>query len=282
MPLTNPMTSVWRTGLVALSVAALAVGGCSRQPTYPKARLSESLTALLAEEGVEVVAVKLVDHTLGVQCGYPDALSLSDGQIGVGPAFQDAVRKILTAVHRVTLSSDADVRFYVVLLSDPTTPGAYLTMVRYMDDIRRANVSLISSSEMFDRTVFDLSVAGPTQVALDRHLPRDIQLEEFLSWQLARRIQATLSEALGPAVAEVGRCGGAFEDGEFAFTLNVAPTWEALLDEATLQRVFQVSTRVIAEVLASYRFDAFDAVRLIHPFSGRSLTLPKTHLDVFR
>ncbi len=81
---------------------------------------------------------------------------------------------------------------------------------------------------------------------------------------------------------QVGRCGGSFQHREFAFTLNVFPMSEGLLDDPTLQHVFQSSTHTIAKVLSSYPFQSFDSIRLIHPLPGRNLVLPKTHLDVFR
>lgn len=270
-----------RSLMLALIAASLTVG-CVGRPTYPKARVAESLHALLQDDHIDA-AVRFLDHTLAVQFDYPGALAQSGGQIGIGPAFDEASRKVLTALHRVLLSTDADVRFYVLLMSDALVPGAYLTMVRYMDDIRKANAQMLDTQEIFARTIFELNVVGPNALTLDQYLPRDIQMEEFLSWQLSRRIQSALADELeAGGVANVGRCTGRFEDGEFAFTLNVAPPAETLLDEATMQKVFQVSMNVVAKVLASYRFDAFNSVRLIHPFSGRMLLLPKTRLEPFK
>ena len=261
---------------------SLALGGCEGGPTYPKATVAASLQALLVEDHLDAM-VRFVDHTLGVQLSYPGALTQTETSITLGPEFQEATRKVLTAIHRVALSTDADIQFYVLLLSDPGSPGAYLTMVRYLDDIKRANANMIDSPEMFARTIFELSYAGNAPVSLDQYVPRDIDLGEFLSWQLARRIQYALAEELKPAgVLSVGRCGGRFRDGEFDFMLDVAPAAGGALDEAALDQVFQVSTGVIAKVLASYRFDHFDAVRLTHPMSGRNLVLPKTRLEVVR
>jgi hypothetical protein len=258
---------------------SLFSAGCDA-PTYPKATVAEALRALLVEDHLDA-SVRFVDHTLGVALSYPGTLTQTDTSITLGPAFQEATRRVLTAIHRVALSTDADIRFYVLLLSDPKAPGAYLTMVRYLDDIKRANANMIDSPEMFARTIFELSYASNTPVSLDQYVPRDIRLEEFLSWQLARRIQYALAEELKPAgVMSVGRCGGRFQDGEFDFMLDVALAAGGTLDEAMLDQVFKVSTGVIAGVLASYRFSQFDAIRLIHPLTGRSILLPKTRLEI--
>lgn len=264
-------------------ILALLSAGCDNRPTYPKARLTASLQDILQDEHLLRPAVRLIDHTLAVQVEYPDTLAQNETQVGIGPAFDEAARKVLTALHRVLLSTDAQLQFYVVLLSDPKIPGAYLTIVRYVDDIRRANANMLDTPEMFARTVFELDVMGATPLTLDQYIPRDIQLEEFLSWQLARRIQSALADELAVrGVADVGRCGGRFENGEFAFTLNVAPRTNAPLDDATVQKAFEVSTNVIAKVLSGYRFESFDAVRLIHPATGRTLLLPKARLEPFK
>lgn len=263
---------------IALSAAA---SGCSG-PTYPKERLAESLQQVLAVDQLHAV-VRFFDNTLAVQLEYPNALALQGTEIVIGPAFSEAARKVLQALHRVLLSTDAEVHFYVLLLSDPRTPGAYLTMVRYMDDLRRAEVSILNTEEMLERTVFDLNYVGSNTITIEQYVPRGIRMEEFLSWQLARRLQHQLTDTLQlSGRAEVGRCGGEFHNGEFAFTLNVTPTSDGALDEATVTQIFQTSTGEIAKVLSSYQFHSFDTVRLILPAMDRNLVLPKTHLQAFQ
>ena len=271
------------TALLPWCAVLLLAAGCGGRPTYPKVHLAESLQEILLSEQLES-SVRFVDHTLGVQTAYPGALLQTDGQITLGPAFDELARKVLTAVHRVLLSSDADVQFYVLLLSDPQIPGAYLTIVRYMDDVRRANANMLDVPEMFARTIYELNHGGGAPLTLEQYLPRDIRMEEFLSWQLARRIQTALTgELRGSGEAEVGRCTGRFQEGEFVFTLDIHPTGEeGPLDDGTVQQAFRTSTDVVAKVLSSYRFESFDSVRLIHSLTGRHLVLPRARLDLFR
>lgn len=275
-PSTRPLSRI------TIALTLLVASGCGSHPTYPKAHLADSLQQLLTEDHLQT-SVRLIDHTLAVHLTYPNVLVQANGQVGLGPAFDEATRKVITAMHRVILSTDADIAFYVLLLSDPAIPGAYVTLVRYLDDVKRANANMLDTPELFARTIFELNM-GPKTLTLEQYVPRDIQLEEFLSWQLSRRIQYALTEQLQTSgAADVGRCGGEFHDGEFAFTLDVAPRGgEGGFDEATMQKIFQTSTTVIAKVLSSYHFDSFSAVRLIHPLTGRNIVLPKTRLDVFR
>lgn len=274
-----PLRSAWRLPLIGLT---LLVAGCSSGPTYHKEHLAQSLQALLVDERLEA-AVRFIDHTLAVQVASPDTLTQREEQLGIGPAFDETTRKVITAIQRVLLSTDAEVRFYVLLLSDPKVPGAYFTMVRHLDDVRRANALMLNTPEIFARTVFELNFLGPQPISIEQYVPRDIQMEEFLSWQLARRIQVSLTNELQQAgIATVGRCGGQFQQGEFTFTLDVAPPQGGVLEESTIQKAFLTSTSVIAKVLSSYQFEQFDAVRLTHAGTGRSLLLPKTRLELFR
>lgn len=265
---------------VAVSVS---LAGCSTRPTYPKERLAESLQQVLAEDHLSTT-VRFFDYTLAVQLEYPHALAMQDNEIVVGPAFNEAARKVLMAIHRVLLSTDAEVRFYILLLSDPETPGAYLTMVRSIDDLRRAEVSMLNTEELMERTVFDLNFVGSKALTIEQYVPRGIRMEEFLSWQLARRLQHQLTATLQlSGRAEVGRCGGEFRDGEFAFTLNVIPPADgAVLDEATVKEIFQTSTSEIAKVLSGYQFNSFETIRLILPATNSNIVLPKTHLQAFQ
>lgn len=266
-------------GLALLLTAA----GCDSPPTYPKEHLAESLQELLTSDHLDAF-VRFIDRTLAVQLNYPDALSHTGDQVGLGPAFDDATHKALTATHRVLLSTDAQIDFYVLLMSDPKTPGVYLTIVRYVDDIKRANANMLDIPEMFARTIFEVNYVGSASLTLEEYVPREIRLEEFLSWQLARRIQHGLSDELqvSGAPAMVGRCGGKFENGQFVFSLDVEPTAEGQLNEETMQKVFHTSTNIIAKVLSNYRFESFDSVRLVHPLTGRNIVLPKARLELFR
>lgn len=270
-------------GIGIVLVGVVVSSGCSDKPTYPKARLVASLRTLLTEEHLNNPSIRFGEHTLAVQFDYPNALLPGGG--GVGPSFDDAIHKVLPSIHRVIFSTDADVRFYALLLSDvKNAPGVYFTMIRYVDDIRREMANMLDTPESLSRTIFDLAYAGPkATMTLDQDIPTDIHLEEFLSWQLARRIQHQLAEELQSSGAvQVGRCDGVFRQGEFAFTLNVIPASDAPVDEATMRKAFQSSTSLIAKVLSSYQFKSFDSVRLIHPLSGRNLVLPKAHLEIFR
>ncbi len=270
--------------LLAMSRAgalALVVAGCGMEPTYRREQVAGAIQQELAGEAFRT-SVHVLDHTLAIHVIADDTMDQSGQELGVGPQFDAVAHALLSAVHRVLLSSDEQIRFYVVLIADPEFPDAAWTIVRYLDDIKRANVNMISTPEMFSRTIFDLNLVGPGPLDLAEYIPRDIELEDFLSWQLARRIQARLAQELqDTAAAEVGRCSGEFLDSEFAFQLNVS-SGRTAFDAALVDRLFETAAEVVAQVLSEYGFDRFRGVRLTHPATGRHLVLPKANLELFR
>jgi hypothetical protein len=155
------------------------------------------------------------------------------------------------------------------------------TLVRYFDDVRRANANMLTPTEFYHRTLLDLHFVASPELSLDQVANTDIQLEQFLSWQLAKRIQTKLIESLamrGISSPETVRCTGEYQNGEFAFALVVDQQQEG----DWLQGVFQDAAGVVAQVLGEYRFNSFQAIKLTHQPSGRTLLLPKTRLDLLK
>ncbi len=267
--------------VAVVGAGLLIAAGCSHPPTYPTHRLVEATRQLLEDEGLHIIGTRLADRTLAVQLDEPNTLEQSGQQFGFGAGFDETLRKAFTVLHRVLLSTDAQIDFYVLLVSDPKYPGTYVTIVRYMDDIRRAYANMFDMSEILARTIFDLKYAGPGPLTLEHYVP--IRLEQFLSWQLARRIQSKLMDALEPSgTALVGRCDGEFRDGQFVFSLNVGPSTMVPLDDLTIRKAFETSSDVIAHVLSDYRFSSFESVRLVHEPTGRDLVVPRARLAVPR
>jgi len=270
---------------LAVCVACMCVSAASCSPTYREEQLAGAIQRICEREYRLHVSTRQVGKTLAVHLHHAGILQQVGNQIGLSPAANEVLGNVLEAVHRVTLSSNALTSFYLLLVSDPAVPGAYLTIVRYLDDVRRANANMIAPTEFFSRTILDLKFLGMPGLNLEQLILQDIQFEQFLSWQLARRIQARLTEKLqqhGGSPLEVGQCVGEYRGGEFAFTLNVTPLPDRPFDGDLIQQIFQDATSVIAQVLSDYRFEGFEAIRLIHPPTGKSLILPKTRLELFR
>ncbi len=262
----------------------LALSGCSGA-TYRQNQAAEVIRQICATEYHLTVAVKQAGGTVAVHLDHAGTLmQLNQHQVWLNPAANELLGNVMEVIHRVVLSTEPPMDFYLLLVSDPAVPGAYFSLVRYLDDVRRVNANMIPPTEFFSRTILELKLADAPGVSLDQLPLHTLTLEQFLSLQIAQRIQAHLAEQVNakalPTV-QVGPCEGAFRNGEFTFALNVAPQPGVELNEALLHKIFDDATGVIAQVLAGYRFDRFEAIRLIHPLTGRNLLLPKAQLELF-
>ena len=279
------MPTVRWSWLVIGSVGLTLGAGCSSAPSYRKEQVAEAIQQICTNDYRLQVSAKRVGQTLAVHLQHAGVLEQTNGQIRLASTANELLGNVLEAVHRVALSSDDPEGFYILLVSDPSIPGVYLTLVRYLDDVRRVNANSITPTEFFSRTILQLQPANPPLTNLNQVVIPDLTLEQFLSWQLAKRIQDRLTEQIhheGLSQVSVGPCGGEFSHGEFAFTLNVSPQAGDALPADVVDQLFREATTVIAKVLAGYQFNRFDAIRLVHPSTGRNLQLPKQQLDIFR
>lgn len=275
-----------RSLLVALlGLVSVVPAACS--PTYRADQASQAVQRICERDYHLHVSAKQSGHTLAVLLHHENIIQQAGEQIGLTPAANEVLANIMEAIHRVVLSSHDPAQFYLIVVTDPAVPGAYLTLVRYVEDLRRVHANSISPTEFFSRTILELKYdAGRPTLNLDQVAVKDIELGEFLSWQLAKRIQNRLIANLpahGVLPSEIGPCLGEFENGELIFTLQLSPPDDDSAQTAGLaEYVFGEAATVIADVLAGYRFNAFEAVRLSLVPSGRNLFLPKSQLQLFR
>jgi hypothetical protein len=271
--------------LVGLFAFAAGLTGCGPRHTYRTDQVTGAIEQLARDEYGMRMTARPVGNTLAVHLSHAGLIMQDGERIQLQESAHETLGNALEIVHRVLLSTDYPCAFYIFIASDPNVPGAGFTIVRYLDDVRRANASVIPPSEFLSRTVLDLTYVDTVKGTLEQWVPSAITLEQFLTWQLARRIQSRLAEQLqtpeAPPVQNV-RCAGEFKDGEFAFTLNLTPEAGQSLQPDAVEKMFEHASTEIAQVLSGYRFHQFTAVRLTHPLSGRSLLLPKINLELFR
>ncbi len=282
----RPSRIPWRLGVVCAAHVTLGfLSGCSNRPTYRADQVAGAIEQLATDEYKMHMTAQLVGRTLAVHLSHPELIEQDGERVQLRETAHEALGNALEIVHRVLLSSEYPCQFYIFVASDPKVPGVGFTIVRYLDDVRRANASVIPPSEFLSRTVLDLTYVDTVKGTLAQWVPNEITLEQFLTWQLARRIQTRLTEQLqkpeAPSVQNV-RCAGEFKSGEFAFNLHVMPETGPSLPPEAVQKMFEQATTEIAQVLSGYHFHHYTSVRLTHPFSGRSLSLPKTNLELFR
>jgi len=261
------------------ALIGLLLAGCN--PSYRRPQVIASIQDICKREYGFAVTLRATGDTLAAHLHHGDLLQSVDGQVELQENANKILGDLIEAIHRVVLSSDAPYRFYMVLASDPEIPNVALTLVRYFDDVKRANANMLTPTEFYHRTILDLHFVTTPTLTLDQVAMTDIQLEQFLSWQLSKRIQSKLVESAsrrGQIVApESIRCTGEFQNGEFLFALSLEQK-----DGEGVQELLEDAASVVAQVLKDYRFERFETIRLTHPPSGQSLLLPKTRLQLLK
>jgi len=268
--------------LACLCLAGL-LASCS--PSYTRERLATDLQSLCATEYQLPVRVQLVGHDVTVICAIEGLLKSSGGQVEFSPTTKanEQLGNVVEAIHRVTLSVDWPIEFYAIIATDPTVPGAWLMLVRCLEDVRRVYASAIPTMEFFQRTVLNLQYDPAQPLDADRVALRDMTLEQFLTLQMSKRLQNLFrADPHFQSAYDVGACVGQFKQGTFQFVVDLAPRrgGPALTEENT-SAIFEEALGVIASVLHDYHFDAFTDVQLLHFPSGKTMGVPKTRLWTF-
>lgn len=157
----KPVTKLFAA--VALA-GCLFVTGCA-QSTYPKEEITEHIKSLSKSEyGLESVHAKLVGKTLGV---HMTVANLFDGAKGFNKKTMEKVEDVLLVIRRVSLSTDADVDFFDLVISDTTT-SLKISMSGYILDIKKALYGAISRDDYTQRmrlsAVADTGLMGQARV----------------------------------------------------------------------------------------------------------------------
>lgn len=128
------------------------ISSCSKA-SYPKQKLIHSVKEMCLKEYGLDVEVKYVGKTLGT---YVQLASLFDRKKGLNQEASEKVADILLSVTRVSLSTDADVQYYLVIAADNSIPGMEAVFIRYVDDVKKFWYGSISREDFFQRMMIDV------------------------------------------------------------------------------------------------------------------------------
>jgi hypothetical protein len=135
----------------ALILAATALAGCS--VTYPKEKLAESVIKLCKEEYKVDVKVAVEGGTMAI---YLPLTDLMDYSFNLSKAASEKINDVIFSAARVTLSTDANIKFYCVMAHDVKVPELQVIIIKNVDDIKRLFASDISRGEYMKRMLIDL------------------------------------------------------------------------------------------------------------------------------
>ncbi len=264
------------------TLLACTLSACG--PSYPHQRLAQDLQALYQREYHLPAHVQLLGNSLNVTCAIEGLLKASEGGVEFSPtpAANGKLGDVAEAIHRAALSTDAPVEFYAILATDPKVPGAWLMLVRCLDDVRRVYANAIAPIEFWQRTVSNLQYDPMHPPDLAHQVVHDMTLESFLALQMGKRLQNLFkADPDFQAVYHVGSCVGEYRQGAFQFVVDVAPREAGPMTEEETDVIFDEALRFIASILHEYHFERFSEVQLLHFPSGKTTGVPKERLWSF-
>ncbi|MFH1259369.1 MAG: hypothetical protein ABII74_06125 [Elusimicrobiota bacterium] len=151
--------------------------GC--KATYSKDVVPESIINICRKEYQLEVKVKIIGKTVGV---YAEINDLLDVALGLSSKAAEKLSDILSSISRVTLSTDADLDFFVLSARDPKINGVQIVVSRCITDTKRLMTGDISHNEYFQRMDIDIQLKAGTGKEKNSDFPgrtEEIKLPRF-------------------------------------------------------------------------------------------------------
>jgi hypothetical protein len=240
------------------------------KPTYTKENFVSSIQKICKEEfAIDNVKAWLAGETAWI---YTPQDKLIDKDSKLDEEIIKKINKVVLSVSRVLLSMKPRPQFYVIVASDIKDAGADLIYLGNVEDILRFQFEHISRSEFGKRNIYD-AIFNPSALSdlEGKHInPYDIKLEDFLSLQIAQRINLELKENN----IEVKNLGCFFKEGVFNLQYEKTnPEKPINLD------INKAILETVSLVVKSYRFKDYSLVKLTNLGSGEKVILGKNILE---
>ena len=131
----------------------LSSTGCE-EVTYPKETLRESVIKLCREEYDVDIDASTVGNTLAIYLSFVDFFGAT---LNFNEKAQEKIWDVVWGATRVVLSTDADIKFYCIIIQDVNIPQIQIVIIKYVEDVKRAMLRDISRGEYLKRTLRDLN-----------------------------------------------------------------------------------------------------------------------------
>ncbi|MFA6321261.1 MAG: hypothetical protein WCY36_05325 [Candidatus Omnitrophota bacterium] len=213
--------------LISCYLLSVFLTGCG--PTYPKEKFADSIVRVCKKEYKLDVKVGTVGKTVVI---YVPLQELWDMTFALTKRAGEEINDVILTVSRVSLSTDADYNFYVVIAHDIRIPEIQIIIIKSVEDVKRFMLNDISRGEFSKRMLIDKRInpqakkehavkevfekmgldkkwqdsvmndffrAQPAALGdigywNDRFYIKDIALPEFLAEQIAGRIRMEFFE----------------------------------------------------------------------------------------
>jgi len=144
----------------------------------------------MEEEGIRGVSADVVGKTLWVYVPMEDLIDEKNMTWQL-PALE-RFSKVMAVVHRVALSTDARLDFFVCIAVDVKYMGLEFIAMEYLPDLKEGILERFSRGEYFMRSVRDIGInpeAQEDKTGASRHF-HDVTFDEFICLQIIHRTKS--------------------------------------------------------------------------------------------
>ncbi|MFH1838025.1 MAG: hypothetical protein ABH808_00790 [Candidatus Kuenenbacteria bacterium] len=260
--------------------------------------IQKELVELVKKEYGHKIEVKIVNKTIGVY--FPVNNLLENDEAKEKKLNEETAKKIdrvIFLTHRVALSSNKKLDFYIVIATDMKS-GYALSIIGYFFDVHRIRLLDISKDEFSQRLLKGLNKNSEAINDWDgKHFKiEEIFLPNFLAAQIAQRIKIVASEKKNDSEKnkffyswfqekkpnekfEAKEIQWGLKDKIFTFVLEILD-----YQEKNVQETFNLILKTTAHVLRAYDFD-YNAARIIIKSKNENkkiFFINKKDLELFR
>lgn len=258
--------------------------------------IKKELIELTKKEYGHDIKVNIVNKTIDVY--FPVNNLLKDDKAEEKKLNEEIAKKIdrvIFLIHRVALSSDKKLDFYVATVADMEN-GNELSIIGYFPDVLKVRLLNISKNEFSQRLIKGLN---KNSKAIDDWEGKNFKIEEiflpnFLAGQIAQRIKMAVSknssgenkknffwfqEKKPKEIFEAKEIQWGLKDKIFFFVLEI-PDYQ----EKNIQEIFNLILKTTAHVLWAYDFD-YSATRVLIKSKNENkkiFFINKKDLELFR
>lgn len=168
--------------VIFVSLSFLFFVGC--KPTYPSADLSRQAEQKIKKEVGYNCKAFLIGKTFYVFTDFKGKINPS---MSVSTDVFDAIQNIMLIVTNISLSTDADIKFFSVVIID-SSKGIRIVFKQYVEDVRRWFYGLISRDDFFSRSLTDISMVNKNYV-FNKNDFKEILMTDFILDQTVYRMK---------------------------------------------------------------------------------------------
>lgn len=246
----------------------------SCEPTYPARTLTAQLEKMARDEEKLSITAHATGKTLWIYAPLENLVNEKD--LSWESKDIEKLGKVLSIVHRIILSTDAELDFVVVVASDIKKFGVQLITYEYVPDVKQAILEKFSRGEFFRRSIKDVvinpaAIGDTTGESIDYG---DISFDRFLGLQVVHRAKnlfardKVLSKIYDlKSTTQSERFGTIKIEMEF-----IKKKYDLTPEEENINPLDYVKM-IAAQVAANYDYKNFQAFELKDTFSGETATM---------